>query len=150
MRSGAPGPGGTTNATTALTPFVVGQADNADLGYSRVAQQDSLDDRWTHVHTAADDDVFSPVGDDDATVALDATEIARPQPTIRGECSPRRHLVIEVAVHEHAASDQDLAIVGDLEVDTGQRMAVVGAAAARFGQAVGGCRRPARLDAAVE
>ena len=48
------------------------------------------------------------------------------------------------------AADQDLAIVGDVEVNARQRPAVVGAAAAGFGQAVGGRGRSSRLGAALE
>ena len=93
------------------------------LGDLRLQRQQALDARRRH-HVAARilDEVLLAVGDLDVAVGIDQADVAGVQPAVldrRGGC----RLVVPVAGHHQLAAHQDLAVLGDADLDVGERRA---------------------------
>ena len=69
-----------------------------------------------------DDDVLLAAGDRDEAVGVDRAEVAGVQPAVVDRAE-RRVVVLVVAAEDVRAADQQLAVVGDLDLDAGQRLA---------------------------
>src|SRR5437660_766624 len=62
----------------------------------------------------------APVGDVQAAVAVQVTDITGPEPPL-AERGPRGRLVLVVAAHHVRAAREDLAVLSDTYLDTGDR-----------------------------
>ena len=70
-----------------------------------------------------DDDVLLAVGDRDEPVRVDLGDVAGVQPAVRVEHLGRRLGILVVAREDGVAADQQLAVLGDPELEPGQRRA---------------------------
>ena len=68
-----------------------------------------------------DDDVLLAVGDLDEAVVVDLGDVARVEPAVGVEHLGRRGGILVVAAEDRVAADQELAVLGDSELEAGQR-----------------------------
>ena len=112
-------------------PLLVRDAHDADVGDGRMARQDGLDLGGSDVLAARDDDLVAAGHDAEPAFRVQAAQIAGVQPAFRVEGGRGRFGVVLVAVEDHRAANQDLAVrvgrgrgaVGSLDpkLDAGQR-----------------------------
>ena len=98
-------------------------ADHDALGDERVLLDLGLEVRRGDVLAArGDDDVLLAAGDRQVAVVVELADVAGVQPAV-DERLPRRLLVLVVALEDVRAPDQDLAVVGDLDLAARERAA---------------------------
>ena len=69
-----------------------------------------------------DDDVLFPVGDDQKAVLVEMTDVAGVEPTAL-EVPPGLRFLLVIAFHDVRPAGQDLAVRGDPDLDTRDRLA---------------------------
>ena len=68
-----------------------------------------------------DEDVLLAVGDRDEAVVVDLGDVARVEPAVGVEHLARRRFVLEIAGEDGRAADQELAVVAEAKLGSGQR-----------------------------
>ena len=98
-------------------------ADDDALGDERVLLDLVLEvGRGDVLAAGGDDDVLLAAGDLDEAVGVDLADVAGVEPAVDDRL-PGRLLVLVVALEDVRALDQDLAVVGDLDLAAGEGFA---------------------------
>ena len=92
-------------------------AEHHRLGDLRGQRQRAFDPQWRdHVAAGILDEVALPIGDVQIPVGIEMADIAGVQPAI-GQRARRSLRIVPVALHDIVAGDQDLAVLGDPDLD---------------------------------
>ena len=126
------------------SPITIACETNLDVlrSFSRFCGRDVLPAR-------GDDDVLLAVGDRDEAVVVDRRDVARAQPAVLAQHLGGRLGLLEVAGEDGLAPDQQLAVLGDTQLEAGQRGAD-GAEAVAVGAVRRRRRRALREAVALE
>ena len=106
-----------------LTETGVRRGHHDRLGHGGHAQQHLLDLERADVLAAADDDVGLAVGDGQVAVVVEDADVTGVVPAVVVECF-RGQLVVGVAQAQIRTAAEDLAVLGQPDLDAGPRVAV--------------------------
>src|SRR5262245_62943713 len=101
-------------------------ADQNRLAYERVAFQGKLDPPRIDIRTVgAIKNVFFPADHAQRAIRFDDAEVAGMKPAIRIQDFARRIRVAEITWGHRRSPDQNLAVLGDAQLDVGERLSQI-------------------------
>src|SRR5699024_6339918 len=102
-----------------LSHPLVRHADHRVFDHAVQAGQRLLDLRGVHVEAAVDVHVLESVGDAQVAALIDLADVAGAEPAVVGEGFRRVLRVVQVALHDHLAAGEDLAVLADPDLHPG-------------------------------